>query len=97
MAMMGVLLATPVWAKDVEVRIKEFMYNAKSLTVPVGTTVTWINDDDTPHTVTEKHKLFRSAALDTKDKYFYTFKKRGKFEYFCTLHPNMVGTITVTK
>ena len=92
----AMLMTMQAWANEVQIRVKDFMYNAKEVSVPVGTTVTWINDDQVPHTVAEKNKLFRSAALDTNDKYSYTFKTVGKYEYFCTLHPQMVGIVNVT-
>ena len=67
------------------------------LTVAPGTTVTWVNEDDSPHTVTEQAKLFRSAALDTSDRFTYTFAQPGEFAYYCTLHPMMVGKIVVKR
>jgi plastocyanin len=77
------------------VTIDNFAFGPKELTVPVGTTVKWVNHDDIPHTVTNKDKLFRSAALDTDDSYSYTFASAGTFDYFCGLHPYMVGKIIV--
>ena len=77
------------------VTIDNFKFGPKELTVPVGTTVKWVNHDDIPHTVANKDKLFRSAALDTDDSYSYTFASAGTFDYFCSLHPHMVGKITV--
>jgi plastocyanin len=75
--------------------IKEFEFNPSVLTVAPGTTVTWVNGDDSPHTVAEQAKLFRSAALDTSDRFTYTFAQPGEFAYYCTLHPMMVGKIVV--
>ena len=83
--------ATPAAA----VEIHNMKYNPQTLTVAVGTTVTWVNEDPSPHTVTDKGKVFRSAALDTKDSFSYTFATPGEFTYFCTLHPMMVGKIIV--
>ena len=57
--------------------------------------MTWVNDDTSPHTVTDKGRMFRSAALDTEDRFSYTFANPGEFTYFCTLHPMMVGKIIV--
>jgi plastocyanin len=65
------------------------------VTVKAGTTVAWINDDDIPHTVASNTKLFRSSALDTKDKFSFTFTTPGAYEYFCSLHPHMTGAIVV--
>jgi len=58
--------------------------------------VTCVNDDQIPHTVAETHKLFRSGALDTNDSFSYEFTTAGTFEYFCALHPQMIGKIIVT-
>ena len=60
-----------------------------------GDTVTWVNHDDIPHTVTSKTALFRSKAMDTDDKFSFTFATPGSFPYFCALHPHMTGTIVV--
>jgi plastocyanin len=78
------------------VNIDNFTYGPGELTVPVGTTVKWLNRDDIPHTVVEKNKAFRSKALDTDDSFSYTFTNAGTFDYFCSLHPHMVGKIIVT-
>ena len=77
------------------VTIDNFTFGPKELTVPAGTTVKWVNHDDIPHTVANKDKLFRSKALDTDDSYSYTFANAGTFDYFCSLHPYMVGKIIV--
>ncbi|MDI2594898.1 cupredoxin family copper-binding protein [Pseudomonas sp. N3-W] len=91
------MLSVPVWAQDVNVDIKEFMFGPKDLTVAVGTKVTWVNDDQIPHTVSETHKVFRSGALDTHDSFSYVFNTPGEYEYFCVLHPQMIGRIVVTQ
>jgi plastocyanin len=72
-----------------EVTIDNFTFGPKELTVAVGTTVKWVNHDDIPHTT------FRSKALDTDDTYSFTFASAGSFDYFCGLHPHMVGKIIV--
>jgi plastocyanin len=71
------------------------MFSPASLTIAARTTVTWLNEDDQPHTVTARGGAFRSAALDTKDSFSYTFKSPGDFTYFCTIHRFMVGTVIV--
>jgi plastocyanin len=91
------MLSMPVWAEEVKVDIKEFMYGPKDLKVAVGTKVTWVNDDQIPHTVSETHKVFRSGALDTNDSFSYVFNTPGEFEYFCVLHPQMIGKIVVSQ
>jgi len=77
------------------VTINNFTFSQKELTVAVGTTVKWVNHDNTPHTVVEKKTTFRSKALDTDDSYSFTFASAGTFDYFCALHPYMVGKVIV--
>lgn len=77
------------------VQIANFTFKAQVLTVKPGTTVTWTNADDIPHTVTSTTGAFRSKVLDTGDKFSFTFAKAGQFGYFCSLHPHMTGTIVV--
>jgi plastocyanin len=77
------------------VTIDNFTFSPKALTVAVGTTVKWVNHDDIPHSVVEKNTTFRSKALDTDDAYSFTFTSVGTFDYFCGLHPHMVGQIIV--
>jgi plastocyanin len=72
-----------------------FTFGPQRLTVPVGTTVTWTNQDDIPHTIVSTSQAFRSQALDTNDKFSFTFTTPGSYEYFCSLHPHMTGTIVV--
>jgi plastocyanin len=78
-----------------EVTIDNFTFGPPELTVAVGTTVKWVNHDDIPHTVVDKNKAFRSKALDTDDAFSFTFASAGTFDYFCGLHPHMVGKIVV--
>ena len=75
--------------------IANFTFDPPTLTVPVGTTVTWTNEDDIPHVVAEKNASFRSKALDTGDAYSRTFTTAGTVEYFCAIHPHMTGKIVV--
>jgi plastocyanin len=77
------------------ITIDNFTFSPKELKVAVGTTVKWVNHDDIPHTVVEKKTTFRSKALDTDDSYSYTFTSAGMFDYFCGLHPHMVGQVIV--
>jgi amicyanin len=77
------------------VAIDNFTFGPKELTVPVGTTVKWLNRDDIPHNIVEKNKAFRSKALDTDDSYSFTFASAGTYDYFCGLHPQMQGKIIV--
>jgi plastocyanin len=87
--------ATETQAAEMEVKIDNFTFAPQSITVKAGTTVTWTNDDDIPHTVASKTKLFKSKALDTGDKFSFTFTTPGAYEYFCSLHPHMIATIVV--
>jgi plastocyanin len=87
--------ANAATAADTEVKIDNFTFVPQRVTVKPGTTVTWINEDDIPHAIAATGKEFRSKVLDTNDKYSFTFKTMGTFEYFCSLHPHMTGTIVV--
>jgi amicyanin len=82
-------------AADAQVKIANFTFEPPVLTVKVGTTVTWVNDDDIPHLVSEKDGKFRSSALDTDATFAQTFNDAGTIEYFCVLHPHMTGKIVV--
>ena len=77
------------------VGIDNFTFNPQKLTVKAGTTVTWTNKDDIPHAIAAVSKQFKSKALDTGDAYSFTFTTPGTYEYFCSLHPHMTGTIVV--
>jgi len=85
----------PAAAEDARVTIDNFPFAPQRVTVKAGTTVTWINGDDIPHTIASTAKAFRSKVLDTDDKFSFTFATPGAFEYFCSLHPHMTGTIVV--
>lgn len=95
----GVLIAgaaaTKAASSPASIEIHNFQFVPATLTVAAGTTVTWTNDDTTPHTVTEQNRVFHSAGLDTKDTFTYTFTTPGAFVYRCTFHPMMVGRIVV--
>lgn len=87
---------TESWAADsAKVVIKDFMYMPMTLTVKAGTTVTWVNRDDEPHTVVSSAGLFRSGGLDTNESYSYRFDKPGTYGIVCSIHPRMVATIVV--
>jgi len=79
----------------VVVKIANFTYSPDVITVTPGTTVTWVNHDDIPHTVTATGKAFRSRALDTDDAFTFTFTTTGDYAYFCALHPKMTGKVVV--
>ena len=77
------------------VTIDNFSFSPATLTVAAGTTVVWTNKDDIPHTIVERNQKFKSKGLDTDDAYSYTFSEPGTYEYFCGMHPKMVGKIVV--
>ena len=78
-----------------EVKIDNFSFSPAQITVPVGTTVTWTNGDDIPHTVVNDEKVFKSKVLDTDEKFSFTFERPGTYPYFCSLHPKMTGKVVV--
>jgi len=95
-AALGAAGLAPVMAgADATVKIDNFTFEPAQLTVPAGTTVTWTNEDDIPHTVVATGHAFRSKALDTDDKFSFTFTTPGSYEYFCSLHPHMKAVIKV--
>ncbi len=77
------------------VKIDNFSFEPADRTVEVGSAVRWENDDDIPHLVVFTDGSFRSKALDTNDSATFTFGKPGGMTYFCGLHPQMKGKITV--
>jgi amicyanin len=79
------------------VSISNFKFNPATLTVPVGATVTWTNQDEEPHTVAGKDGSFHSPGMDTHGTYSFTFTAPGSYDYFCSIHPFMTGTVVVTK
>ncbi len=82
-------------ATNAEIKIDNFSFGPQTVTVPVGTTVTWTNHDDIPHTVVSTDGVFKSKVRDTDEKFSYTFTKAGTYPYFCSVHPKMTGQIVV--
>jgi len=78
-----------------EVKVDNFSFGPATLTVAVGTTVTWTNRDDIPHTIVSTDKVFKSKVLDTDEKFSFTFSKAGTYPYFCSIHPKMTGSVIV--
>jgi plastocyanin len=76
--------------------MKSFMFEPTTLTVAAGSSVTWINQDGEPHTVTSDAGLFRSGALDTNESFSFKFERPGTYHYVCSIHPRMIGTVVVT-
>lgn len=89
------LFAASARAEEAVVHIDNFTFNPVEITIKPGTTVTWENGDDIPHSVVEDNAKFRSKALDSGDKFSMTFKDAGEISYFCGLHPHMKGKIIV--
>ena len=84
--------------KQNKIEIKDFAFNPQSITVKSGDKVTWINRDEEPHTVVSVGKKFpRSSGLDTDQEYSIIAGAPGTYEYFCSVHPKMTGTIVVEK
>ncbi|VXC74681.1 Blue (Type 1) copper domain protein [Burkholderia sp. 8Y] len=77
------------------ITIDNFAFSQPTLTVPVGTKITWINRDDMLHTVVDEAKSFKSDPLDSGDSFSHVFDQPGTYTYFCSLHPHMTGTIVV--
>ena len=84
-------------ASNAKVMIDNFNFKPRELTVPVGATVTWVNQDDVPHTATSaaSPRVFDSKALDTDDKFSFKFNKPGTYRYYCKIHTHMTGTVIV--
>ena len=77
------------------VKIDNFVFGPQTVTVPVGTTVTWTNVDDIPHTAVSTDGVFKSKVMDTDEKFSFTFTKTGTYSYYCSVHPKMTGKVVV--
>jgi len=82
-------------AGGASVKIDNFSFGPADVKIPVGTTVTWTNNDDVPHVVASDDKLFKSKALDTDDHFSFTFSKPGTYMYYCSIHPKMTAKVVV--
>ena len=82
-------------AANVAVKIDNFVFGPQAITVPVGTTVTWTNSDDIPHTAVSTDGVFKSKVMDTDENFSYTFTKPGTYPYYCSVHPKMTGQVVV--
>jgi plastocyanin len=81
---------------EISLAISNFTFEPDAVRIPIGTKIVWENNDDIPHSVVETAGKFHSPALDTEDKFSFTFDKAGSYEYFCGLHPHMKGKVVVT-
>jgi plastocyanin len=83
-------------ASGAAIKIDNFSFGPAEITIPAGSTVTWTNNDDVPHVVTsDDNKMFKSKALDTDDRFSFTFTKPGTYNYYCAIHPKMTAKIVV--
>jgi amicyanin len=96
LAMLSVSRTSLQNAADIaEIKIDNFSFTPRSITVKVGTAVTWTNRDDIPHNVVSTQKKFSSPVLDTDEAFSFTFQEPGTYPYFCKIHPMMTGTTVV--
>lgn len=102
LSLCAILLLHPVRAKAgngqsgaTEVRVDNFTFGPDTITVPLNSTVTWVNKDDIPHVIDSNDGLFKSKALDTDQTFSFTFTKAGTYPYYCSIHPKMVGKVIV--
>lgn len=77
------------------VSIRGFQYAPSALTVAVGDTVTWVNEDLVPHTVTSSEQGFDSGGIETSQSWQFVAADTGRFRYICTFHPAMRATVVV--
>lgn len=82
---------------EVAVSIVDFAFDAQVIEIPVGTTVTWTNQDSAPHTTTANDGTWDSAVLEQGDSFSFTFDTAGTFDYICNIHPSMTGQVVVTE
>ena len=90
----------PGWAQNASpaaaVEIDNFTFAPQTVTVKAGTTVIWTNKDDIPHGIASANNAFpKSKAMDTDERFSFTFTTPGTYRYFCYVHPHMTGTIVV--
>jgi len=102
-----IAIVLPVWgspsvaandqpsAASAAVKIDNFVFGPQTLTVPVGTTVTWTNKDDIPHTTVSTDGVFKSKVMDTDEQFSYKFTKAGTYSYYCSVHPKMTGKVVM--
>ena len=92
-AVCGASSAEP--ADSTKILVKDFMFAPTPLTIKAGSTVTWTNMDDEPHTVVSDTGVFKSGGMDTNESFSFKFDKPGTYHFTCSIHPRMVGTIVV--
>jgi plastocyanin len=82
-------------SKTISISIKSFKFTPADVTINVGDTIVWTNEDSVPHTVESSDGTLRSDQLDKSDSFSYKFTKSGKYSYICGIHPSMKGSVTV--
>jgi plastocyanin len=82
--------------KTMTVSIKNFAFDPPNATVAPGTSVTWVNDDQVPHTATANDGAFDSGTLQPGQSYSFAFDKPGTYTYHCNIHPDMTATVSVS-
>ena len=102
LSLVALLLLAPTAGakgKTMTVNIKDFAFHPSHMTVAPGTTVKWVNKDKTAHTATstQPRGVFDSGKLKRGESYSFTFKHPGTYKYYCKIHPNMKGTVTVRR
>lgn len=98
LAALGLAASARVPSRTIEIKIANFTFQPAAVTIAPGTKVIWVNQDDIPHTVVSSDgKAIRSSALDTGDRYEFTFSQPGNYSYYCSVHPRMVGKVIVKK
>jgi plastocyanin len=93
----GASTAPPTAPAGNAVSIDNFAFAPATLTVPTGSTVTWTNRDEEPHTVVASDGSFRSPGMGSQATFSHTFAKAGSFDYVCSIHPFMHATVVVTR
>ena len=99
LSLVALLLFAPTagaQGKTTTVSIKNFAFNPPNATVAAGTTVTWVNNDQAPHTATADDGTFDSGTLQPGQSFSFTFDKAGTYAYHCNIHPDMTATVTVS-
>jgi plastocyanin len=77
------------------VPIEDFYFEPADAAIQPGDTIIWVNEGNTPHTVTSDDGQFDSEVLNPGDSFMFTFPEAGTFSYFCEIHPSMTGSVTV--
>ncbi|MGA9362503.1 MAG: cupredoxin family copper-binding protein [Mycobacterium sp.] len=93
----GTATGSPAAVAGDQVGIDNFAFAPATLTVKAGSTVTWTNHDEEPHTVAATDGSFHSPGMGTGATFSHTFPTAGKFDYVCSIHPMMHGTVVVTQ